>query len=138
MLQIDRVCEVDGERIIAETDIANHWVFPLHFPTDPIFPGSLLIEAAGQTVAVWAWDKGLRGNPRMVTVKASFHSPIVPEDAVIRFVARVRQRKNVVLGTVEVMVNEQKAAEIQPVLIIIPHEEESKEQSEQQSEGYGN
>jgi 3-hydroxymyristoyl/3-hydroxydecanoyl-(acyl carrier protein) dehydratase len=129
MLQVDRVCEIDGERIVSEADISSHWVFPMHFPSDPIFPGSLLIEAAGQTVAIWAWDKGLRGNPRMVTVKASFHNPILPEDRVIRFAARVRQRKNVLLGNVEVIVNEQKVAEIQPVLIIIPPQEAS--------EGYG-
>lgn len=129
MLQIDRVSDIELDRITCEMDIAEHWVFPLHFPSDPIFPGSLLIEAAGQTVAIWAWNKGLRGNPRMVTVKAGFYSPILPEEKLIKFTARVRQRKNVLLGNVDVIVNDQKVAEIKPVIIIIPHRGES--------EGYG-
>ncbi|MGH7988814.1 MAG: 3-hydroxyacyl-ACP dehydratase FabZ family protein, partial [Limisphaerales bacterium] len=64
MLQIDRVLTINEGHIVCEMDISRHWVFPMHFPSDPIFPGSLLIEAAGQVVAIWAWHVGLRGHPR--------------------------------------------------------------------------
>lgn len=30
----------------------NEWFFPSHFPTDPILPGSLIIEAFTQAVAI--------------------------------------------------------------------------------------
>ena len=124
MLQLDRVLEIKDDRIVCELDISNHWVFPMHFPGDAIFPGTLLIEAAGQTVATWAWHAGLRGHPRMVRVKAKFENPVLPEHKTVKVIASVRQRKNVFLGNVELFVSEQKAAEIKPVIIIIPNSQD--------------
>jgi 3-hydroxymyristoyl/3-hydroxydecanoyl-(acyl carrier protein) dehydratase len=120
MLQIDRVCEIDGSRLICEMDLDEHWVFPMHFPSDPIFPGSLLIEAAGQAVAIWAWENGLRGKPRMVKVQATFENPVLPEDHVVILSGTVRQRKNICMGRVELTAGGKKVAEIHPVLIIVP------------------
>jgi 3-hydroxymyristoyl/3-hydroxydecanoyl-(acyl carrier protein) dehydratase len=42
MLQIDRVLEVTEDTIHCEMDLEQHWVFPLHFPGDPIFPACLM------------------------------------------------------------------------------------------------
>jgi len=119
MLQIDRVAEISADRIVCEMDVSKHWVFPLHFPSDPIFPGSLLIEGAGQAVAVLAWHAGLRGKPRLVKVTARFESCVLPQDETLRFVATVRQRKRVFLGMVDVFVSERKVAQIEPMVIII-------------------
>ena len=119
MLQIDRVTEIGADRIVCETDVSKHWVFPLHFPSDPIFPGSLQIEAAGQTVAVLAWHAGLRGKPRLVKVTARFESCVLPQDETLRFVATVRRRKRVFLGMVDLFVLERKVAQIEPVVIIV-------------------
>ena len=119
MLQIDRVVDISTDRIVCEMDVSKHWVFPLHFPSDPVFPGSLLIEAAGQAVAVLAWHAGLRGKPRLVKVTARFESCVLPQDETLRFVATVRQRKRVFLGMVDLFVLERKVAQIQPMIIII-------------------
>jgi 3-hydroxymyristoyl/3-hydroxydecanoyl-(acyl carrier protein) dehydratase len=55
MRQISRVTAVDAEGIVGEMDLGDgHWVYPGHFPGDLIFPGCLLVEAAGQLVALWA------------------------------------------------------------------------------------
>jgi 3-hydroxymyristoyl/3-hydroxydecanoyl-(acyl carrier protein) dehydratase len=121
MLQIDRVMTIDGGNIVCEVDVLGHWVFPLHFPFDPIFPGSLLIEAAGQAVAIWAWHAGLRGHPRMVKVEAKFESPVQPQDKIVILKAVVRLRKNVCIGQVGLFVSERIIAEIKPVIIIAPH-----------------
>ncbi|MGH9259732.1 MAG: 3-hydroxyacyl-ACP dehydratase FabZ family protein, partial [Acidimicrobiales bacterium] len=120
MLQLDRVCGVDGERIVCEMDIhPGHWVFPMHFPGDPIFPGSLLVEAAGQAVALWGWEAGLRGRPRMAKVSAEFESPVLVSDHTVRLEAAVRRRRNICVGTVTVSVGERKVATITPVIVVL-------------------
>ena len=118
MLQIDRVSAVSDAGIVCELDVPGHWVFPMHFPTDPIFPGSLLIEAAGQAVAIRGWHSGLRGRPRMARVEAKFISPVLPDDQIVTLMAAVRLRKNVCVGVVEVFVVDRKIAVIKPVIII--------------------
>ena len=119
MLQLDRVTAIAGERLIAELDVANHWVFPMHFPDDPIFPGTLLIEAAGQAIAVWAWHAGFRGRPRLGRVSARYFSPVVPQDRTVTMVATVRQRKHVFPGQVAMFVQGRKVAEIEPVVFLL-------------------
>src|SRR5712691_4417211 len=79
MRQISRVTPLKGAAITGEVDLsAGHWVYAQHFPGDPIFPGTLLIEAAGQLVALWAWAQGQRGRPRLVRTSAEFHFPVGP------------------------------------------------------------
>ncbi len=120
MLQIDRVTEVNGEHIVCELDVADHWVFPLHFPTDPIFPGTLLIEAAGQAIAIWAWHAGLRGRPRLIKTNAHFEKPVLPEHGKVTLVGTVKQRRNTIcIGEVNIFSGQQKVAEVQATLIII-------------------
>ena len=97
----------------------NHWVFPIHFPSDPIFPGSLIIEAAGQTVAVWAWHAGLRGKPRMLRVEAKFKTPVLPQDGTVILRAVVQQRRNICLGRVELRVGERGVAEVRPMIMVL-------------------
>jgi 3-hydroxymyristoyl/3-hydroxydecanoyl-(acyl carrier protein) dehydratase len=120
MLQIERVTQINNKGLICEMDIADHWVFPMHFPSDPIFPGTLLIEAAGQAIAVWAWNAGFRGRPRLGKVVAKFLAPVLPLHRIVTLVASVRHRKCVFAGVVEAFVLERKVAEIEPVVFVIP------------------
>jgi 3-hydroxymyristoyl/3-hydroxydecanoyl-(acyl carrier protein) dehydratase len=119
MLQIDRVTEVNDEGLVCEIDVAGHWVFQVHFPSDPIFPGTLLIEAAGQSLAIWAWNAGYRGRPRLGKVAARFLAPVLPKHQKVRLVTTVRHRNCVFVGLVECFVSGQKVAEIEPVVFII-------------------
>jgi len=122
MLQIDRVRVVDDARIVCEMDVdPGHWVFPMHFPGDPIFPGSLLIEAAGQAVALWGWEAGLRGRPRMAKVSAEFENPVLAGDRTVTLDAVVRRRRNICLGTVTVTVSAgaRRVATITPVIVVL-------------------
>jgi 3-hydroxymyristoyl/3-hydroxydecanoyl-(acyl carrier protein) dehydratase len=119
MLQIDRVVEITDEGLVCEMDISGHWVFAVHFPSDPIFPGTLLIEAAGQAVAIWAWNAGYRGRPRLGKISAKFLAPVLPEHRIVTLVAKVHHRNSVFNGIVECFVSGQKMAEIEPVLIVI-------------------
>ena len=120
MLQIDRVCEIGDTHVVCEMDVRGHWVFPMHFPCDPIFPGSLLIEAAGQALALWAWHGGFRGRPRLVKVLATFENPVLPEDEVLKLVGTVRHRKVAFFGQVDLFVQERKIGRIEPIVILLP------------------
>lgn len=95
-------------------------MFPMHFPSDPIFPGSLLVEAAGQAVAVWAWHAGLRGKPRMIRVAAKFKHPVLPGDDTVTLFAKVQQRRNICLGEVELSSGGRTVAEVRPLIIVLP------------------
>jgi 3-hydroxymyristoyl/3-hydroxydecanoyl-(acyl carrier protein) dehydratase len=112
MLQIDRVLEVTADTIRCEMDLERHWVFPLHFPGDPIFPACLMIEAAGQAIAIWAFHHKVAGQPRLARVDASFSSGVRPGDGVLSFVGRVRRRRNICVGTVQLFVGERPVAEV--------------------------
>jgi 3-hydroxymyristoyl/3-hydroxydecanoyl-(acyl carrier protein) dehydratase len=121
MLQLDRVLSIEGLFARSEMDVTAHWAFPMHFPQDPIFPGTLLIEAAGQALAVIAWHLGVRGRPRLVKVSAKFEQPVFPQDGTICFKTSARRRNNVFLGKVDIGVGERAIAVVEPVLIIVPH-----------------
>lgn len=116
MLQIDRVIDVAEKTIRCEVDLAEHWVFPLHFPKDPIFPACLMIEAAGQAIAVWAWHYKVPGNPRLARVQASFESGVRPGDGILSIVGKIRRRQNICVGMVELFCGARRVAVIEETL----------------------
>jgi 3-hydroxymyristoyl/3-hydroxydecanoyl-(acyl carrier protein) dehydratase len=124
MLQIDRVLEVTSDTIRCELDLKDHWVFPLHFPGDPIFPACLIIEAAGQAIAIWAFHHEVAGQPRLARVKASFSREVRPDDGFLVLVGKVRRRGPVCVGTVQLFVNEHLAAEVEETLAWVAPEKE--------------
>jgi 3-hydroxymyristoyl/3-hydroxydecanoyl-(acyl carrier protein) dehydratase len=116
MLQIDRVLEVTADGVHCEMDLERHWVFPLHFPNDPIFPACLMIEAAGQAIAIWAWHHQVPGLPRLARVKASFESAVRPGDGILSFRGKIRRRKNICVGVVELSCGPRRVAEVEETL----------------------
>ena len=116
MLQIDRVLTVDALTIKCEVDLRQHWVFAVHFPGDPIFPACLMIEAAGQAIAIWAFHHHVAGQPRLARVKASFSSAVRPEDGVLSLVGQLRRRGNIVIGRVNLFVGDRPVAEVEETL----------------------
>ena len=119
MLQIDRVMEVTTDEVRCELDLTAHWVFPLHFPNNPIFPACLMIEAAGQAIAIWAWHHQMPGNPRLARVGASFESAVRREDRVLSFVGKMRRRKNICCGTVELFCGDRPVASVDETLAFV-------------------
>jgi 3-hydroxymyristoyl/3-hydroxydecanoyl-(acyl carrier protein) dehydratase len=120
MLQISRVNQIDDGTIIGEKDLSERdWIFALHFPGDPIFPGSLLIEGAGQLIAVWGWHSGLRGKPRLVKVSAEFKSPVSAFDQLIRYTGTMSKRKNIIIGSVEITVRERYIGRVHGSIVVV-------------------
>ena len=121
MRQITRITGVDGPAIRGEVDIGPaHWVYPQHFPADPIFPGSLMIEAAGQLVALWAWAHGHRGRPRLLRASAEFHHSVHPATARLELQAEVRGKRHLQFGTTAVHAGALRVASIETVLGVLP------------------
>jgi 3-hydroxymyristoyl/3-hydroxydecanoyl-(acyl carrier protein) dehydratase len=120
MRQITRVTALDGSRITGEVDLgAEHWVYPQHFPADPIFPGTLMIEAAAQLVALWAWAQGHRGRPRLLRTSASFHHPVTTSTARLDLRAEVQGKRHLQFGNVELFADTTHVATVEAVLAVL-------------------
>jgi 3-hydroxymyristoyl/3-hydroxydecanoyl-(acyl carrier protein) dehydratase len=119
MLQIDRVTGVTEEAVSCELDLRGHWVFPYHFPKDPIFPACLMIEAAGQAIAVWAWHHQMAGLPRLARVQASFESAVRPGDEVLSLRGKMRRRLHICRGVVELFCGDRLVATVEETLAFV-------------------
>jgi len=121
MRQIARVTRLEDGVIEGEVDVGPaHWVYPQHFPGDPIFPGVLLIEAAGQLVALWAWADGQRGRPRLIRTAAEFHAPVETTEARLMLRAEVQRKRHLEFATVGIRTSNREVATITIVLTVLP------------------
>lgn len=119
MRQITAVTAFYESTIVCEMSLDSHWVYPVHFPDDPILPASLMIEAAGQVTALWAWLSGQRGKPRMVKAAGDFRAPCGPDDRILTFRANIRKKRFLNFGTVSVMIGEQEIAAIENCIAVV-------------------
>ncbi len=120
MRQITRVTALEGVGIEGEVELGpDHWVWRQHFPGDPIFPGTLLIEAAGQLIALWAWDQGARGRPRLVRTSAEFHNPVDPWTPTLRLKGVIRRKRHLYFGKVQIWSDEIEVATVEAVLVVL-------------------
>jgi 3-hydroxyacyl-[acyl-carrier-protein] dehydratase len=99
---IDRVVDVvAGERAIGIKNVTiNEDFFKGHFPTRPVMPGVLIIEAMAQTAAVLVVHTlGLEAQGKLVYFmsvdNARFRRPVVPGDTLKVHVASLKHRGNV-------------------------------------------
>jgi len=101
-LMIDRVVDIVANKSavgIKCVSIAEPY-FQGHFPTQPVMPGVLIIEAMAQTAAVVVVSSlGPESEGRLVYFmsidRARFRKPVVPGDVLHVHVARERSRGNV-------------------------------------------
>ena len=119
MRQITAVTAFHETSIVCEMSLDSHWVYPVHFPDDPILPASLMIEAAGQVTALWAWLSGQRGKPRMVKAAGDFRAPCGPGSGNLTFRASIRKKRFLNFGTVSVMMGAQEIAAIENCIAVV-------------------
>ncbi len=117
-LLIDKIIEMDGDEscIGIKNVTINEPHFQGHFPSRPIMPGVLLIEAMAQTAgALCVVARGADTPPQLVyfmTIdNAKFRKPVVPGDVVEFHVKKVRQRSNIWKFDAVAMVDGSKVAE---------------------------
>jgi 3-hydroxyacyl-[acyl-carrier-protein] dehydratase len=102
MLMIEKVVDVvPNARATGVKNVSvNEWFFQGHFPSDPIMPGVLIIEAMAQTAAVLVVatlgpEKEGRLTYFMSVDSARFRKPVVPGDVILVHVEKQRHRGSV-------------------------------------------
>ena len=97
-LMIDRIIEVnsDDSAIGIKNVSVNEPIFQGHFPSNPVFPGVLIIEGMAQTagaIAIAADQTKGRHIVYMVTVdKCKFRKPARPGDVIEYHTRKIRRR----------------------------------------------
>ncbi len=103
MLMVDRVVELvaDQSAVGIKNVSINEPHFVGHFPTRPIMPGVMIVEAMAQTAAVLVAysERELAGSNRLVYFlsieNARFRKPVVPGDTMRIHVTKTHRRGNV-------------------------------------------
>ncbi len=101
-LLVDRVHHiVPGERAVGQKNVTiNEPFFPGHFPSRPVMPGVLIIEAMAQICAdLVIHTLGEEGEVRLIYFmgidRARFRRPVGPGDVLMLEVEKLRGRGNV-------------------------------------------
>ncbi len=118
MLLVDRVVSLkEGESIIALKNVTiNEAFFVGHFPTRPVMPGVLIIEAMAQSSAILvvkSLGEAMHGKIVyfMSINDAKFRKPVTPGDTIYFHVKIIQGRGSVWKMDCEARVNDKKVAE---------------------------
>jgi 3-hydroxyacyl-[acyl-carrier-protein] dehydratase len=96
-LLVDRILELDGERIVGIKNVTlNEPFFIGHFPDFPVMPGVLIVEAMAQVAGVLVLKSIADRHKKLVLLaaieNARFRKPVVPGDT-LRLEMSVIKRK---------------------------------------------
>ncbi len=101
MLLLSRVTELEEKRIVAQLDVsADIWFFKGHFPTEPVMPGVLMVEASAQAAAVLYLgqekNKGKIGYFGGIN-SCKFKNKVLPGDTLVLEVEELKSKGPVVI-----------------------------------------
>ena len=115
---VDRILDLaPGEKITAIKNVTiNEPFFQGHFPTFPIMPGVLIVEAMAQAAGILALESmpaEKRGGPVffMGLDKVKFRKPVVPGDQLVFEVEIIKFRSKVVKASGKAFVSKTVVAE---------------------------
>ena len=110
-LLVDRVIECEpGKRLLAIKNVTvNEPFFQGHFPSKPVMPGVLLIEAMAQATGLLAMESADVPKEAIYYLvgvdKARFKSPVVPGDQVHLEVEVLKNRREIWVFSAEARVD---------------------------------
>ncbi len=116
-LLVDKIIEIDGDRsaIGIKNVTVNEPHFTGHFPTQPVMPGVLIVEAMAQTAGAICINNAGDDTPALVyfmTIDgAKFRKPVVPGDRLEIHVKKIKQRGSIWKFECEAKVDGGKVAE---------------------------
>ncbi len=118
MLLIDRIIDlIPGEKVVALKNVSiNEPYFTGHFPTTPVMPGVLIVEAMGQAGGVLVMSDLPKDQiPGAIYFMGfdhvRFRIPVIPGDQLILEVKIIKKRLKAVKMSATAMVGEKLAAE---------------------------
>lgn len=98
-LLVDRIIDITpNEKAKGIKNVTiNEPFFQGHFPSNPVMPGVLIVEAMAQVAGVLAFKSGMEGKGVlfMSIEKVKFRKPIVPGDQILFEVNVTHKRSNV-------------------------------------------
>lgn len=126
ILLVDRILEfVPGESAVGLKNVTmNEPHFQGHFPTFPVMPGVLIVEAMAQTSAILVVQTlGAEAEGKLVYFmsidNAKFRKPVTPGDSLHIHVTKIQNRKSVWKFKGEAMVNGALCAEAEFSAMIV-------------------
>ncbi len=126
ILLVDRILEfVPGESAVGLKNVTmNEPHFQGHFPTFPVMPGVLIVEAMAQTSAILVVQTlGAEAEGKLVYFmsidSAKFRKPVTPGDSLHIHVTKIQNRKSVWKFKGEAMVNGTLCAEAEFSAMIV-------------------
>jgi 3-hydroxyacyl-[acyl-carrier-protein] dehydratase len=126
ILLVDRILEfVPGESAVGLKNVTmNEPHFQGHFPTFPVMPGVLIVEAMAQTSAILVVQTlGAEAEGKLVYFmsidNAKFRKPVTPGDSLHIHVTKIQNRKSVWKFKGEAMVNGTLCAEAEFSAMIV-------------------
>jgi 3-hydroxyacyl-[acyl-carrier-protein] dehydratase len=101
-LLVDKIIEIDGDNsaIGVKNVTMNEPQFQGHFPSQPVMPGVMIIEAMAQTAgAICVYGRGPDKPPPKVVFfmtidECKFRRPVVPGDVMKLHMTKLKQRRN--------------------------------------------
>lgn len=125
-LLIDKVEVIeDGIKGIGYKNVTiDEPFFQGHFPSNPIMPGVLQIEAMAQTAGIIICAQKGDLSPKQVLFmsvdKAKFRKPVIPGDKLEIHAEKIKQHKNIVLCTVQSFVDGNLVSQAELTALINP------------------
>jgi UDP-N-acetylglucosamine acyltransferase len=123
---VDRIVDSDNAgRVVAIKNVTGaEEFFQGHFPGAPVMPGVLLMESLAQTAGIWllsgAHDPGAVEVQLVGIDNAKFRRPVLPGDQLTLEVTLLRRRRALWRFRGAVKVGEQRAAEAELLLQVVP------------------
>lgn len=101
-LMIDRIIDIDGDdaAVGIKNVTYNEPQFAGHFPTEPIFPGVLILEGMAQTAGAIVINHDSKSGGKHIVMlltidKAKFRKPAKPGDKLEYHIKKVHRRRTV-------------------------------------------
>ena len=128
-LLIDKIIDIDGDN--SATGIKNVTInephFQGHFPTKPIMPGVLIVEAMAQTAgAIALIARGLETQALVYFMSidgAKFRKPVFPGDQLRIHVKKIKRRGGLMKYACEATVDGIKVAEAEVTAMLVDQNE---------------